>query len=207
MSPLAFTDSTAGYGYGYHDGDADDDRAPSCAVAEFAPYDVAQLRRVIARFLALSGAGGAAAALPTLPEPGLYALAAALAHPDLAGVARPADLADALGSEIRCRSGQGMGSDPGGPVRRGRLLQHIRIFTPLAAPGVSPLQRSKMLGGCPFCRAPASFQVSLPAVSWQCFACARRGGLVKFAECLLTDGAGVLTTPTPAATVGAGSDG
>ena len=211
MSTLAFTDSAAARAgeYGYDDDDAYDDRAQSCAIAEFAPYDAGQLRRMLARFLAVSGGGGGngTAILPTLPEPGLYALAAALAHPDLAGVARPSDLADALRSEIRCRSGQGMGSDPSGPVRRSRLLQHIRIFTPLTAPGVSPLQRRKLLGDCPFCRAAAVFQVSLPAVCWQCFACARRGGLVEFAECLLADGATVLTTPTPAATVGAGSDG
>ena len=212
MSTLAFTDSAAARAgeYGYYDDDAYDDRAQSCAIAEFAPYDAGQLRRTLARFLALSGGGGnsnGTAVLPALPEPGLYALAAALAHPDLAGVARPADLADALRSEIRCRSGQGMGSDPSGPVRRGRLLQHIRIFTALAVPGASPLQRRKMLGDCPFCRAAAVFQVSLPSVCWQCFACARRGGLVEFAECLLTDGATVLTAPTPAAAVGAGSDG
>ena len=216
MSPLAFTDSAhahaaAGCEYGYDADHADADRAQDCAIAEFAPYDVPQLRRALSRFLTVAAGGSVAAALPTLPEPGLYALAAALAHPDLAGVARPDNLAAALRSEIRCRTGQGMGSDPSGPVRRGRLLQHIGIFTTLAVPGASPLQRRKLLGGCPFCRAPAafpaSFQVSLPAVCWQCFACGRRGGLPEFAECLLTDGATVITTPTPAGSAGAGSAG
>ena len=198
MSPLAFTDSAAAR--------ADDHRAhQDYPIAEFAPYDAPQLRRALTRFLAVCAGGSIAAALPTLPEPGLYALAAALAHPHLAGVARPDDLAAALRAEIRCRTGPGMGSDPCGPVRRGRLLQHIGIFTRLAVPGASPLQRRKLLGGCPFCRAPASFQVSLPAVCWRCFACGRRGGLMEFAECLLTDGATVITAPMPAAaTAGAG---
>ena len=197
-----FTDSATaggGYGYGYDDGDGDDrnDGAPSCAIADFAPYDVRQLRRVLQRFLTVSD-GGAPSALTTLPEPGLYALAAALAHPALAGVDRPAGLPAALGAEIRQRSGQGMGSDPTGPVRRGRLLQQIGAFTTLAAPGASPLQRRKLLGNCPFCRtaasppAAASFQVTLPPVRWQCFACARRGGLPEFAGYLLTDGVGII---------------
>lgn len=137
-----------------------------------------------------------ASGLPLLSNAGLYTLvvvsarAAGLGHSPWK-VARcirdqlPA-AAPALLAELRRRDCRGMGDDPTGPVRRGRLLQLVGAFTLLSQPGATARQRRKMQGDCPFCSDPASLQVSLPAVTWRCFRCERSGGLREFAECLLT---------------------
>ena len=130
------------------------------------------------------------AALPGLSEPGLYILTAALARgshrgPDPATSASSTDgLPDALIAELRWRNCRAMGTDPRGPVRRGRLIQTVSTFTELRALGASSLQRQKLAGRCPFCQTEL-FQVFLLSVRWRCFGCRRGGGLLEFAECLL----------------------
>ena len=158
--------------------------------AVFPPYDGRQLRALRERLRAAAGGAPASAlALSAVPEPGLYALAAALA-----GEAGESDgrgeLAARLRDELRTRNCRGMGVDPVGAVRRGRLLQLIGSFTALRVAGVSSLQRRRMRGGCPLCGEGDSLRVSLALARWQCFACGRGGGLLEFAEELLAKGAG-----------------
>ena len=136
-----------------------------------------------------------ASGLPVLSAAGLYTLVVVLAR--AAGVGHGSWIATArireqlttstpaLLAELRRRDHRGMGSDPTGPVRRGRLLQLVGAFTPLSQSGGTARQRQKMHGNCPFCDEPASLQVSLPAVTWRCFECGRSGGLREFAECLI----------------------
>ncbi len=95
-------------------------------------------------------------------------------------------IAPALLAELRRRDCRGMGDDPTGPVRRGRLLQLVGAFTSLSQPGGTTRQRRQLSGACPFCAEPASLQISLPKVTWRCFGCDQSGGLHEFAECLLT---------------------
>ena len=140
--------------------------------------------------------GDLASGLTALSSAGLYTLVVALAG--AAGVGRGSWNADrrildqlpaaapALLAELRRRDYRGLGDDPTGPVRRGRLLQLAGAFTTLSEPGGATRQRQKMSGACPFCGDPASLQVSLPAVTWHCFGCEKSGGLREFAECLLT---------------------
>ena len=158
--------------------------------AVFPPYDGRQLRALRERLRAAGGGAPASAlALSAVPEPGLYALAAALA-----GEAGESDgrgeLAARLRAELRTRNCRGMGVDPVGAVRRGRLLQLIGSFTTLRVAGVSSLQRRRMRGDCPLCGGADALRVSLALARWQCFACGRSGGLLEFAEELLAKGAG-----------------
>ena len=165
----------------------------------FPAYADQYLRDFLAHLLNVSQ-GSPAAILPTLSEPSLYTLAVALARvrpalsPDAPatdalatdGLATSTDgLPDALLAELRWRNCRAMGTDPAGPARRGRLLQIIGAFGQLRTLGPSPLQRHKLAGRCPFCQS-AMFQVFLPSVRWRCFDCQRGGGLLEFAECLLT---------------------
>ena len=155
--------------------------------AVFPPYDRRQLRALRERLRAAAGGTPASAlALSAVPEPGLYALAAALAGES----GGRGELAARLRAELRTRNCRGMGVDPTGPVRRGRLLQLIGSFTTLRVAGVSSLQRRRMRGGCPLCGEADSLRVSLGLARWQCFACGRSGGLLEFAEELLAKGAG-----------------
>ena len=156
----------------------------------FPPYDRRQLRALRERLRAAAGGAPASAlALSAVPEPGLYALAAALAGEAGESGGR-GDLAARLRAELRTRNCRGMGVDPVGPVRRGRLLQLIGSFTTLRVAGVSSLQRRRMRGGCPLCGGADALRVSLALARWQCFACGRSGGLLEFAEELLAKGAG-----------------
>ena len=156
----------------------------------FPPYDRRQLRALRERLRAAAGGAPASAlALSAVPEPGLYALAAALAGESGESGGR-GELAARLRAELRTRNCRGMGVDPVGAVRRGRLLQLIGSFTTLRVAGVSSLQRRRMSGGCPLCGEGDSLRVSLALARWQCFACGRSGGLLEFAEELLAKGAG-----------------
>ncbi len=160
-----------------------------CPAVEFPAYTDQHLREFLNHLSGLS-AGNPADTLPRLSEPGLYALAVALARSgsEDAGSPVPSDAKNVVPSlltELRRRNGRGIGADPVGPVRRGRLLQLVGTFTKLATPGTSPRQRHNLVGACPFCAAASSFQVSLPTVSWQCLSCSRSGALLEFAECLL----------------------
>ena len=158
--------------------------------AVFPPYDRRQLRALRERLRAAAGGAPASAlALSAVPEPGLYALAAALAG-EAGESGGGGELAARLRAELRTRNCRGMGVDPVGAVRRGRLLQLIGSFTTLRVAGVSSLQRRRMRGGCPLCGAADSLRVSLALARWQCFACGRSGGLLEFAEELLAKGAG-----------------
>ena len=158
--------------------------------AVFPPYDGGQLRALRERLRAAAGGAPASAlALSAVPEPGLYALAAALAGESGESDGR-GELAARLRAELRTRNCRGMGVDPVGAVRRGRLLQLIGSFTTLRVAGVSSLQRRRMSGGCPLCGEADSLRVSLSLARWQCFACGRGGGLLEFAEELLAKGAG-----------------
>jgi len=94
------------------------------------------------------------------------------------------DLRHALVAELRWRNCKAMGTDPTGPVRRGRLIQLVATCTILDRAGASSLRRDNLAGDCPFCGA-SEFRVFLPAVRWRCFACAREGALLEFAEVLL----------------------
>ncbi len=165
---------------------------PTVAFPEYAD-DL--LRGFVDHMLTVSD-GDLAAGVAVLSGPGLYTLTVAFAR--AAGIGTVTSDADprlvaqlpgavpALLAELCRRDYRGLGDDPTGPLRRGRSLQLVRAFTPLDALGASQLQRQKLHGDCPFCPAEASFQVSLPGVSWRCFACQRFGGLLEFAECLLT---------------------
>ena len=161
----------------------------------FPEYTDEHLAQFVDHLWAMSN-GDLASGLPPLSIAGLYTLVVVLAK--AAGVGHGSWIADAriteqlpaatpaLLAELRRRDCQGMGDDPTGPVRRGRLLQLVGAFTPLSQLGATARQRRKMQGACPFCDEPASLQVSLPAVTWRCFECGQSGGLREFAECLLT---------------------
>ena len=149
----------------------------------YPPYADQELRGFFAHLVNVSR-GDLVAALPGLSEPGLYTLAAALARGSYDGPLADG-LADALIADLRWRNCRAMGTDPAGPVRRGRLIQMVGAFTELRRLGASPLQRQKLAGQCPFCDGE-SFQVFLPSVRWRCFGCERGGGLLEFAEQLLT---------------------
>ena len=139
----------------------------------FAPYDRRQLRALRERLRAAAGGAPASAlALSAVPEPGLYALAAALAGESGESGGR-GELAARLRAELRTRNCRGMGVDPVGAVRRGRLLQLIGSFTTLRVAGVSSLQRRRMRGGCPLCGEADSLRVSLSV--W-------RGGSASLAD-------------------------
>ena len=151
------------------------------------------LRQLLDRLHSLSH-GDLAGVLPSLNEPTLYALGAALSLPDPErSVEIAGDLHVRLGEELRFRGGRTMGSDPTGQVRRGRLIQLAATFTTLSVAGVSALQRHTLAGLCPFCRV-ARFRLFLPSVLWHCFACHRDGALLEFAEQLLETRPGV---PSP----------
>ena len=157
--------------------------------ANFPPLTDQRLREFLERFSALTG-GNLANGLSSLSEPGLYALVAAIARVNAPEPEPP--LADqfsavvpSLLAELRRRNCRGMGTDPAGPVRRGRLLQIIGAFTTLTSSGTSPRERTRLVGVCPLCNAESSLQVSLTTVRWQCFSCSRAGALLEFAQCLL----------------------
>ena len=151
----------------------------------YPPHTRQYLRDFLAHLLNVSH-GDPSPALPTLTEPSLYTLAAALAHAGESEADAPGipGLHDALATELRWRDCRAMGTDPTGPVRRGRLIQMAETFTPLTVAGASAPQRAKLAGRCPFCASP-SFQVFLPQVRWRCFECDRQGALPEFAESLL----------------------
>ena len=158
--------------------------APQYPYIEYPPYTREYLHELLAHLVNVSG-GDPAAALPTLTEPTLYALAAAVAlrcgsEPERRtdGLARP------LLAELRWRDCRDMGTDAAGSVRRGRFIQMVTTLTTLTTAGASSLQRHKLTGDCAFCGA-SEFQALLPTVSWRCFACGRQGGLLEFAEHLL----------------------
>ena len=176
--------------------------SPHLPTANFPPLTDQRLREFLERFSALAG-DNPANGLCSLSEPGLYALAAALARADaLEPEPRIADqfsaVVPSLLAELRRRNCRGMGSDPAGPVRRGRLIQLIGAFTTLTTLGASHSQRDKLVSACPFCASGASFQVSLPEVTWQCFSCSRSGALLEFAEYLLTKVLELDQSPVPA---------
>ena len=155
----------------------------------FAVHDRERLRDFLEYLASLPG-DNLASRVASLSEPGLYTLVAALAvaGESAAGSRIKSDYAavvPGLLAEMRRRNCRGMGDDPTGPARRGRLLQLAGTFTTLSPAGNSPLQEHKLAGSCPFCGGDPSFQVYLPRVRWQCFGCSRRGGLLEFAECLL----------------------
>lgn len=172
----------------------DDVEQTEWPATRFPEYADEHLTLFVDRLWAMSN-GDLASGMPVLSTAGLYTLAVVLAR--AAGVgygswtadARIADqlpaAAPALLAELRRRDCQALGDDPTGPVRRGRLLQLVRAFTPLSQLGGTTRQRQKTRGDCPFCGKPASLQVSLPAVTWRCFECGQSGGLREFAECLL----------------------
>lgn len=149
--------------------------------AAFPPLTDRYLRDFLTRLLSVK-TGDLIAMLPTMGEPNLYILAVVVARYGRAD----AGLASALLAELRWRNCRNMGADPAGPARRGRLLQLSNACTSLTVAGPSALQRDKLCGDCPFCGAGASFQVFLPQVRWRCFHCGRNGGVLEFAEQLLT---------------------
>lgn len=151
---------------------------------QYPPYSLQYLHEMLTHLLNVSESN-LASALPSLNEPTLYALAAALAldNPPIP-VEVTAGLVGGLREELRWRDCHTMGTDPTGPVRRGRLVQMANTLTTLAAGGSSVLQRHKLVGVCPFCGEP-EFQLFLRTVGWRCFACDRQGALLEFAECLL----------------------
>ena len=155
----------------------------------YPPYSGEYLRDFLAHLVSRFG-GDVASAVPSLGEPGLYALSAAIALGIHENQFHAGDhLRDALIAELRSRNGKGMGTQPRGSVRRGRLVQIAATCTTLTVAGASSLQRHNLAGACPFCGAP-DFRVFLPAVRWRCFACGRQGALLEFAENLLHTDAG-----------------
>ena len=157
---------------------------PANPHVEFPPYSRHYLSNLVANLIRISGADPAAA-LPSLAEPALYALAAAIAINDPScGENLPNGFVTALLAELRWRNCRAMGGDPTGPVRRGRLIQLVTSCTTLRTLGVTPAQTHKLVGACPFCSS-ARFQLFLPSVCWRCFDCERQGGLLEFAESLL----------------------
>lgn len=172
----------------------DDAAQTECPATQFPEYTDEHLIQFVDRLWAMSN-GDLASGLPVLSIAGLYTLVVVLAR--AAGVGHGSWIADAriaaqlpaatpaLLAELRRRDYRGLGEDPTGPVRRGRLLQLVSAFTPLSQLGSTARQRRKMRGACPFCGQPMSLQVSLPSVIWCCFECGQSGGLGEFAECLL----------------------
>jgi len=173
----------------------DDAEQTEWPATRFPEYTDERLTQFVDHLRAMSN-DDLASGLPVLSSAGLYTLVVVLAKAARVGhglwnadarvteqlpAAAPALLAE-LG-RCDCR---GMGDDPTGPVRRGRLLQLVGTFTPLSHLGGTSRQRRNMQGDCPFCDKPASLQVSLPAVTWRCVECDQSGGLREFAECLLT---------------------
>ena len=160
------------------------DLIPRFSYVHYPPYSPTYLQRLLPHLINVSGAD-LAGTLPSLTEPTLYALAAAIA---LADSSTDANLGcgfiGALRAELRWRDCRSMGTDPTGPVRRGRLVQMVTTITALNAAGTSPLQRNKLVGVCPYCRA-SEFQLFLRTVTWRCFACDRNGAVLEFAEYLL----------------------
>ena len=157
---------------------------PANPHVEHPPYSRQYLSNLVANLIRISGADPAAA-LPSLAEPALYALAAAIATNDPScGENLPNDFITALLAELRWRNCRAMGANPTGPVRRGRLIQLVTTCTTLHAPGPSPAQTHKLVGPCPFCSS-TRFQLFLPSVRWRCFDCERQGALLEFAESLL----------------------
>ena len=161
-----------------------DESSLQCPYVQYPPYTGTYLRDFLARLVSVS-AGNPVSLLTSLSEPGLYALAAALGsgagdvplrHDEI--------LCESLIAELRWRNCKGMGMDPRGPARRGRLVQLVASCTLLSVAGASSLQRQNLAGECPFCSAP-DFRVFLPTVHWRCFACDRQGALLEFAEQLL----------------------
>ena len=171
--------------------------------------------RLFLRQLAMATSSIPTTALPILPEPSLYTLAAAMfwfgngpeQHLDAALMGAgfvPADGTTSIGrswrtqllpelrKELRWRDCRSMGKNPSGPVRRGRLLQMAASFVTLKAVNASPLHQHKLVGTCPFCGERSLLQVFLRDVSWRCFACQRGGGLLEFADELLDAAASVL---------------
>ena len=177
--------------------------APShLPTANFPPLTDQRLREFLERFSAQAG-DSLANGLSSLSEPGLYALVAAVARAD--GLEPEPPIADqfsavvpSLLAELRRRNCRGMGTDPAGPVRRGRLLQLISAFTTLTSPGTSRREQTRLAGSCPFCNAESSLQVALSQVHWQCFSCGRSGALLEFAEYLLTKVPDLDHSPVPA---------
>lgn len=173
----------------------DDDAQTELPTTPFPEHTDEHLTQFVGRLWAMSN-GDLASGLPLLSNAGLYTLVVVLAR--AAGVGYSSWSAGrrvrdqlpaatpALLAELRRRDYRGLGDDPTGPVRRGRLLQLVGAFTSLSQPGSTARQRRKMSGACPFCDEPASLQVSLPTVTWRCLECDRSGGLREFAECLLT---------------------
>ena len=184
----------------------DDAEPTEWPATRFPEYTEERLTQFVDHLWAMSN-GDLASGLPTLSIAGLYTLVVVLAR--AAGVGHGCWIADAriteqlpaaapaLLAELRRRDCRGLGDDPTGPVRRGRLLQLVGAFTPLSQPGATTRQRRKMQGACPFCCQPASLLVSLPAVTWRCFECDRSGGLREFAECLLTRAENGSVAPGP----------
>lgn len=173
----------------------DDAEQTEWPATRFPEYTDERLTQFVDHLRAVSN-DDLASGLPALSSAGLYTLvvvlarAAGVGHGSWIAHARITEqlpaVAPALLAELRRRDCRGMGDDPTGPVRRGRLLQLVGAFTLLSQPGATARQRRKMQGACPFCGDPALLQVSLPAVTWRCFGCERSGGLREFAECLLT---------------------
>ena len=163
--------------------------SPIWPAANFPPLTDQRLREFLERFSTLAG-DNSANGLSNLSEPGLYALVAALARRVATDPCSPratqsnAALPSLL-AELRRRNCRGMGADPAGAIRRGRLLQLIGTFTTLTSPSTSLREQAKLVGACPFCAAESSFQTFLPQVRWECSSCARSGALLEFAECLL----------------------
>ena len=172
----------------------DDDQRTEWPATRFPEYTDEHLTQFVDRLWAMCN-GDLASSLPLLSHAGLYTLvvvlarAAGIGHGSWSAEMRIRDqlptAAPALLAELRRRDCRGMGDDPTGPVRRGRLLQLVGAFTPLSQLGSTTRRREKMSGDCPFCDEPASLQVSLPAVTWRCFECGQSGGLREFAEYLL----------------------
>ncbi len=161
-----------------------DESTGQCRYVHFAPYTRKELRGFLKRLGDTSG-GNLVSALPTLSEPGLYLLAAAVGVGIRDDSLQPdPSLPEALIAELRWRDGKGMGADPLGAARRGRLIQTIATCSTLFAAGASALQRNNLAGRCPFCGGP-EFRVFLPTVRWRCFSCDRQGALLEFAEFLL----------------------
>ena len=162
-----------------------DDAPGHFPYVEYPPHSAAYLRDFLSH-LAGASDGEPASLLTSLTEPSLYTLAAALGTGNCVdGLHSDDGLRDALIAELRWRNCKTMGVDPEGPVRRGRLVQLAGSCTILETVGASSLQRHNLAGVCPLCGDPG-FRVFLPTVSWRCFGCARQGGLLEFAECLLT---------------------
>ena len=158
--------------------------APQYPHNHYPPYSRQYLHDLLEHLHDVSG-GDLAGRLPSLTEPALYALAAAVTLNDgLVLQVRRDALAPSLRDELRWRACRAMGTDPTGPVRRGRLIQMVSTFTTLTVAGVSESQRHKLVGTCPFCGS-AKFQLMLSSVRWRCFTCEHDGGLLEFAESLL----------------------